>query len=56
MRGEKDGMIREEREEKDMGKERNCNFLCSTKNMFIKLMCPLQGKQAKHKMQYWQIY
>lgn len=57
-RGEKDGVIREERGRRKTrgGKERNCNFRCSTKKMFITLMCPLRGKQAKHKMQYWQIY
>ena len=55
------GVIREEkggtrRKTRWGGKQRNCNFLCSAKKMFITLMCPLQGKQAKHKMHYWQIY
>lgn len=56
MRGEKNRVIRDEGEENDKGLERNCNFLCSTTKMFIKLMRPLQGKQARHEMQYWQIY
>lgn len=55
---EKDRVIKEEWEgEIDKGEREELQFsLQRHEKTFIKLMWPLQGKQAKHKMHYWQIY
>lgn len=44
MRDEKDGVIRQEGVEKD---KRNCNLLCSTTKMFIKIDVPITRKTSK---------